>query len=76
MLNLEKLRLLEDRVEWVLDQHAAVCRERDRLHEQLGETESRLQRMVLRIEQYEKERVELKARVERILSRLDGLDLG
>jgi chromosome segregation ATPase len=46
------------------------------LSERLKEREQEFVEMTARLKGYEQERSELKARLERILSRLDGLDLG
>ncbi len=75
-MDIEKLKLLESRIESVLDQHASVCKERDRLHEQLGKAESRVKEISGQLQRYEHERAELKTRVERLLSRLESLNLG
>jgi phage shock protein A len=74
-MNVERLKDLEGRVEGVLTQHTAVCEERDRLREQLNEAQVRIEEMVAQIRQHEAERAEVKAHVERIMGRLDGLDL-
>ena len=75
-MDIEKLKLLESKIETVLTQHATVCKERDRLNEQLGRAESRMKEISVQLQRYEQERAELKTRVERLLSRLDGLNLG
>jgi chromosome segregation ATPase len=72
-MDLEKLKLLETRIEDILTQHAAVCQERDRLKQQLSEAESRAKAATARAAEHDSERLEIKSRVERILGRLDGL---
>jgi chromosome segregation ATPase len=74
-MNLEKLKLLETRIDEILTQHSAVCQERDRLKQQLSEAESRAVAAIARLAEQESERAEIKSRVERILDRLDGLGL-
>lgn len=74
-MDLEKLKLLEARIDDILTQHAALCQERDRLKQQLSEAESRASAAAARLTQQESERAEIKSRVERILDRLDGLGL-
>jgi chromosome segregation ATPase len=74
-MELEKLRLLEARIDEILTRHAAVCEERDYLRRQLDEAESRAEAAAVQLAAREKERAEIKARVERILDRLDGLGL-
>lgn len=75
-MGIEKLQVLETRVEQILNQHASLTAERDRLFEQLQRAEARFQEISSKLEQYEKERTEIKARVERILGRLEGIGLG
>lgn len=74
-MDLEKLKLLETRIDDILTQHHAVCQERDRLKQQLSEAESRASVAAERLTRQEQERAEIKSRVERILDRLDGLGL-
>ena len=74
-MDVEKLKLLESRIEAVLDQHASVCLERDRLHEQLGQAQARMKEVTSQLQRFEQERAELKTRVDRLLSRLEGLNL-
>ena len=67
-MDMEKLENLENKIEDMLALHTAVCEERDRLRQELGEAQARLQRQ-------DKERSEVKEKVERILGRLDSLHL-
>lgn len=62
-------------MEAILAEHALVCQERDRLRQRLGLAEARIRDISARLERYERERAEVKGRVERILSRLEGLEL-
>ncbi|MEO8605786.1 MAG: cell division protein ZapB [bacterium] len=74
-MGLESLKVLEGRVDDVLTRHTAICSERDRLRQELADTKVRLAEMAARLEGVEKERVQIRARVESILGRLEGLDL-
>ena len=74
-MSLENLKVLEGRVDNVLTRHAAVCAERDRLHAQLQEAQGRIAEMKGQLDTYEKDRAQVRARVESILGRLEGLDL-
>jgi chromosome segregation ATPase len=74
-MSLESLRVLEGRVEDVLGRHSAVCAQRDRLQEQLEQARTRIAELSSQIETYEKERAQVRARVESMLGRLEGLDL-
>lgn len=75
-MSLDTLKVLEEKIEELLLRHAAVCEERDRLREQLAGVEAQSQNAVRAHEEMEVERIEVKARVEQILGRLDGLGLG
>jgi septal ring factor EnvC (AmiA/AmiB activator) len=72
----ESLKLLEARVDEFLTRHAAVCRERDELRQQLGQAHARLAELGQQLAQQEHDRARVKAQVERIMSRLEGIDLG
>src|SRR5262245_34782783 len=74
-MSLESLRVLEGRVDDVLGRHSAVCAQRDRLQEQLEEARARIAELSSQLETYEKERAQIRARVESMLGRLEGLDL-
>jgi predicted nuclease with TOPRIM domain len=75
-MDVETLRDLESKIEEMLTLHAAVCEERDRLRAELGQAQGRMEKMVAELQQYETERAEMRAHVERIMGRLAGLDLG
>ncbi len=74
-MSFDTLKVLEGRVDDVLTRHATVRAERDRLVEQLREAQARIQQLTGQVESYEKERAQVRARVESILGRLEGLDL-
>jgi len=74
-MSLESLKVLEGRVDDVVARHAAVCAERDRLQEQLRQAQVRIAELSGQLETYEKERSQIRGRVESILGRLEGLDL-
>jgi TolA-binding protein len=74
-MSLESLKVLEGRVEDVVARHAAVCAERDRLREQLQQAQIRIAELSGQLDSYEKERSQIRGRVESILGRLEGLDL-
>jgi septal ring factor EnvC (AmiA/AmiB activator) len=75
-MDLENLKLLESRIDQFLTQHEKVRQERDSLSKRLKELEGQFIQLNAQIRQQEQERTELKARLERILSRLEGLNLG
>ena len=74
-MSLESLKVLERRVDDVVARHAAVCAERDRLQDELRKAHSRIAELSGQLEIYEKERSQIRGRVESILGRLEGLDL-
>jgi septal ring factor EnvC (AmiA/AmiB activator) len=74
-IGLESLKLLEERVHQFVDQHERVRHEYDEVVHRLEQTEKQLMDMTAKLEHYEQERSEVRGRLERILSRLDGLDL-
>lgn len=75
-MSLDSLKVLEGRVDGFLTRHAAVVAERDRLQEALREAQQRIAQLSTQLEAVEKERGQIRARVESILGRLEGLDLG
>jgi chromosome segregation ATPase len=74
-MGLESLKVLEGRIDDVLARHAALAAERDRLQEQLREAEARIADLTGKLETFERERLQIRGRVESILGRLEGLDL-
>ena len=74
-MDLENLKLLESKINQFVDQHERVREEHETLLQSLRDRDRQLAELTSQIKQYERERTEIKARLERILSRLDGLDL-
>ena len=74
-MSLESLKVLEGRVNDVVTRHGAIVAERDRLQSELREAQSRIEALSAQVEAFEKERGQIRARVESILGRLEGLDL-
>ena len=74
-IGLESLKLLEGRVDGIVARQTALSAERDRLHAQLQEAQTRIVELKRQLDTYERERTQVRARVESILSRLEGLDL-
>jgi septal ring factor EnvC (AmiA/AmiB activator) len=71
----EILRLLESRIEGVLSQRAELSQERDRLRDELGQARAQIEHLAGQLREHEREKAQVKARVERIMSRLEGLNL-
>ncbi len=74
-MDLENLKLLEAKINQFVDQHERVRGEHESLVQRLQDKERQLAEATAQLKQYEQERSEVRARLERILSRLDGLDL-
>ena len=74
-MDLESLKILESKIEQFVDQHEQVREQHEALLQRLQDKERQLAEGVAQLKQYEQERSEVRARVERLLSRLEGLDL-
>ena len=74
-MDLESLKLLETKIEQFVDQHEHVREQHDTLVQRLKDKEKQLAETTAQLKRYEQERVEIKSRLERILSRLEGVDL-
>jgi septal ring factor EnvC (AmiA/AmiB activator) len=75
-MELENLKLLESKIDQFVDHHERVREAHDVLVQRLKERELELAVLAGQVKQYEQERVEMRARLERILGRLSALDLG
>ena len=72
---LDSLKQLETRIGKILDRHEEVRREKEVLAKQLVDREAEFSHLAGQVRQYEQERRDLKARLEKILTRLSGLDI-
>ncbi len=72
---LDSLKVLETKVETVLSLQAALGEERDRLRQELGEARGMIESMTGRLAEIERERSEIKNRVDGILARLDEIGM-
>ncbi len=75
-MGLESLKILEAKIDQFLDQHEQVREQRETLLQRLQDREKQLAEVTGQLKQYEQERSEIRARLERILNRLESLDLG
>ncbi len=74
-MSLDSLKLLEAKIGEFVDQHERVRQEHELLVQRLHDKEKELAEVAVQLKQYEQERSEIKARLERILGRLESLDL-
>lgn len=74
-MDLENLKLLEAKINQFIDRHERVRDERGALLARLTEQEKQLADAAAQLEKVEQERAEIRSRLERILSRLEGIDL-
>jgi septal ring factor EnvC (AmiA/AmiB activator) len=74
-MSLDRLRLLESKIGEVVDQHARVRQEHEALLQRLLDKEQQLAHATAQLKEYEQERSEIKARLERVLNRLESLDV-
>jgi len=71
---LESLKQLEAKINVFLARHQRVCSEKEDLSARLQERELAYSALLEQLRQYERERNEIRDRLERILNRFDGLD--
>lgn len=69
------LKLLEEKLDGVLERHARICQERAQLIQRLNEQQEANGRLREQLQQYEQEREEIRTKLERILSQFDGLGI-
>jgi len=74
-MDLENLTELEAKINQFLDQHERARAEHESLLQRLRDKDKQLAEIAAQLKQYEQERTEIRERLERILSRLEGLDL-
>jgi len=73
-MSLESLRILESKVDDVLARQAALGEERKRLEVELGEARAKIESMAGQLAEVERERSEIRKRVEGLLQRLEGIN--
>lgn len=74
-MDIESLKQLESKIGRILDRHEEVRREKDALAQQLREREAMFSQLTGQVKQYEQERRELRTRLEKILERLNGIEI-
>lgn len=70
---LDSLKVLEEKVANVLARQSALGEERDRLREELSAALSKIEAINGRLAEVERERTEVKTRVDGLLERLDEI---
>lgn len=68
----ETLEVLEERLQTFLTRHREVQGEREALAERLAAVEQAYEDVLQRVRRYERERAEIRARLQRILVRIGG----
>lgn len=74
-MSLDSLKLLEAKISEFVEHHEQVRREQDQLREQLRDCDKRLAEANAQLKRFEKERGELRTRLDRVLGRLNSLQL-
>ena len=72
-MTLDSLKVLESKVEGVLSRQMALGQERDRLRSELSAAQAEIETITSRLAEVERERAEVKTRVDGLLERLDEL---
>jgi FtsZ-binding cell division protein ZapB len=70
------LKQLDERIQASISRIQQLQRENEQLARQLAESEQRFQQASAELREHEAARAEVKERIESILARFDGLDLG
>ena len=73
---IDVLKELDERIQASVNRIQALQRENELLAKRLAESEQRFNEAAAQIREHESERGEIKTRIEKILARFDGLDLG
>lgn len=73
---IDVLKELDERIQASVNRIQQLQRENEQLAKQLAESEHRYQEAAGQVREHETARNEVKGRLEKILARFDGLDLG
>jgi septal ring factor EnvC (AmiA/AmiB activator) len=74
-MSLESLKVLEAKLDEFVDRHEQVREQQKELRQQLEEQTTQLNQALAQLKRYEKERVEVRERLQRVLSRINELGL-
>ncbi len=72
---IDVLKELDERIQASVNRIQQLQRENEQLAKRLAESEQRFNEATVQLRQQENEREEIKSRIEKILTRFDGLDL-
>jgi DNA repair exonuclease SbcCD ATPase subunit len=75
-MEIDVLKELDDRIQASLNRVQQLQRENEQLAQRLAESEQRFTEASARLKEHEEARSQIKMRIESILARFDGLDLG
>jgi FtsZ-binding cell division protein ZapB len=75
-MEIEVLKELDDRIQASVNRIQQLQRENEQLAQRLAESEQRFNEAAAQLRDHERARGEIKNRIEQILTRFDGLDLG
>jgi DNA repair exonuclease SbcCD ATPase subunit len=75
-MEIDVLKELDDRIQASLNRIQQLQRENEQLAQRLAESEQRFNDVNARLREHEETRNQIKMRIESILARFDGLDLG
>jgi DNA repair exonuclease SbcCD ATPase subunit len=75
-MEIDVLKELDDRIQTSLNRIQQLQRENEQLAQRLAESEQRFNDANARLREHEEARNQIKMRIESILARFDGLDLG
>ena len=74
-MSLENLEQLEARIDRLIEKHERVKKEKELAEQRLEQKESESHQLRGQLRQYERERVEIRERLEKILGHFQRLDL-
>lgn len=72
---LDNIEQLEARIDRLIEKHEKVRREKESIEKRLQQKESEWHHLKGQLRQYERERIELREKVDRILGQFESLDL-
>jgi FtsZ-binding cell division protein ZapB len=75
-VEMDVLKQLEERIQGSINRIQQLQRENELLAKRLAESEQRFNEAADQLKNQEQDRSEIRSRIEKILARFDGLDLG